>query len=78
MHQVIEKCNSFTLTRSCCMPVYRQGVISKNDKFQTIGSRVLGLISSLLPITGMSLSDEAIKCVQKLNKQRTFSKPRSQ
>ena len=37
MHQNIKKCNSFTLTRSCCTPRYRQGVISKNDKFQTIG-----------------------------------------
>ena len=36
MHQNIEKCNSFTLTRSCCTPGYRQGVVSKNDKFQTI------------------------------------------
>ena len=37
MHQIIEYCNSFTVTRPCCTPMYRQGVISKNDKFQTIG-----------------------------------------
>ena len=36
MHQIIEKYYSFTQTRSCCTPVHRQGVISKNDKFQTI------------------------------------------
>ena len=32
---------------------------------QLVFTRVLVLISSLRPITGMSLSDEAIKCVQK-------------
>ena len=37
MHQIIEQCNSFTSTRSFCTSVYRQGVISKNYKFQTIG-----------------------------------------
>ena len=36
---------------------------------QTIGfTRVLVLISSPRPITDMSLSDEAIECMQKLNK----------
>ena len=32
---------------------------------QLFFTRVLVLISSLRPITGMSLSDEAIECVQK-------------
>ena len=32
---------------------------------QLVFTRVLVLISSLRPITGMSLSDQAIKCVQK-------------
>ena len=32
---------------------------------QLVFSRVLVLISSLRPITGMSLSEEAIRCVQK-------------
>ena len=46
--------------------MYIQGVISKNDRFRTIGFHsVLVQISSLRPITSMSLSDEAIKCVQK-------------
>ena len=33
MHTIIELC--FTQPHSCCTPVFRQGVISKNDKFQT-------------------------------------------
>ena len=37
MHQNIEYRCSFTLTRWCCTPRYRQGVISENDKFETIG-----------------------------------------
>ena len=32
---------------------------------QLVFTQVLVLICSLLPITGMTLSDEAIKCVQK-------------
>ena len=41
-------------------------------------ARVLVFISSLRPITRMSLFDEAIKCVQKPNKPRKVSKPGSQ
>ena len=37
---------------------------------QLVFTPVLGLISSLRPITRMSLSDEAIKCVQKANTNR--------
>ena len=41
-----------------------KGSFLKNDKFQTIGFHSSS-ISSPRPITGISLSDEAIKCVQK-------------
>ena len=45
--------------------MYRQGVISKNDKFQTFGFHSsLVLICSLHPITGMSLSDDNNVCAE--------------
>ena len=59
MLQTIKLCNSFTLTRSYGTPMYRQGVISKNDKFQTIGFHSSSRLNpSLRPKTG----DEAIEC----------------
>ena len=76
IHQLrIKLLNNVTVLQNLIHTVRQcidKGSFLKMTSFrQLVFTRVLVLISSLRPITGMSLSDEEIKCVQK-PKQTTY------